>query len=160
MYSQYIFVKYFNHERDCPIWYVNECHCCSLHFFILFPQLIDLSSLQIIQLIFLESTYIHINVGCFPFFNLFILFIFYLFIFGWVGSSLLPVGFLQLRQAGATLCCSARASRCGGFACCGARALGVWASVVVAHGLRCSVACGIFPDQGSNPCPLHWQENS
>ena len=23
--------------------------------------------------------------------------------------------------------------------------------------LRCSVACGIFPDQGSNPCLLHWQ---
>ena len=21
-------------------------------------------------------------------------------------------------------------------------------------------ACGIFPDQGSNPCPLHWQANS
>ena len=30
-------------------------------------------------------------------------------------------------------------------------------SVVVAHGPSCSVACGIFPDQGSNPCPLHWQ---
>ena len=33
-------------------------------------------------------------------------------------------------------------------------------SVVVAHGLSCSVACGIFPDQGSNPCPLHWQADS
>ena len=21
-------------------------------------------------------------------------------------------------------------------------------------------ACGIFPDQGSNPCPLHWQADS
>ena len=31
------------------------------------------------------------------------------------------------------------------------------ASVVVAHGLSCSTACGIFPDQGSNLCPLHWQ---
>ena len=30
-------------------------------------------------------------------------------------------------------------------------------SVVVAHGLSCSAACGIFTDQGSNPCPLHWQ---
>ena len=29
------------------------------------------------------------------------------------------------------------------------------ASVVVAHGLSCFAACGIFPDQGSNPCPLH-----
>ena len=28
-------------------------------------------------------------------------------------------------------------------------------SVVVAHGTSCSAACGIFPDQGSNPCPLH-----
>ena len=28
-------------------------------------------------------------------------------------------------------------------------------SVVVAHGPSCSVACGIFPDQVSNPCPLH-----
>ena len=25
------------------------------------------------------------------------------------------------------------------------------ASVIVAHGLSCSVACGIFPDQGSSP---------
>ena len=33
-------------------------------------------------------------------------------------------------------------------------------SVAVAHGLSCSVACGIFPDQGSNPCPLHWQADS
>ena len=44
--------------------------------------------------------------------------------------------------------------------CCGARALGARASVVVAHGLTCSAACGIFPDQGSNPCPLHWQADS
>ena len=33
-------------------------------------------------------------------------------------------------------------------------------SVVVAHGPSCSVACGIFPDQSSNPCPLHWQADS
>ena len=26
-------------------------------------------------------------------------------------------------------------------------------SVIVAHGPSCSTACGIFPDQGSNPCP-------
>ena len=30
----------------------------------------------------------------------------------------------------------------------------------MAHGLGCSAACGIFPDQGSNPCPLHWQADS
>ena len=61
----------------------------------------------------------------------------------------------------------------------GARALGVQTSVVVAcelsscgslalerrlsscgHGLSCSAACGIFPDQGSNRCPLHWHVDS
>ena len=36
-------------------------------------------------------------------------------------------------------------------------ALGHSGSVVVAHGLSCPAACGIFPDQGSNSCPLHWQ---
>ena len=30
-------------------------------------------------------------------------------------------------------------------------------SVMAAHWLSCPMACGIFPDQGSNPCPLHWQ---
>ena len=33
-------------------------------------------------------------------------------------------------------------------------------SVVVAYGLSCSAACGIFLDQGSNPCLLHWQMDS
>jgi len=47
-----------------------------------------------------------------------------------------------------------------------AEALGIWLSVavaprlqntgsiIVAHGLSCSLACGIFPDQGSNPMSL------
>ena len=33
-------------------------------------------------------------------------------------------------------------------------------SVIVAHRPSCSAACGIFPDQGSNPRPLHWQADS
>ena len=33
-------------------------------------------------------------------------------------------------------------------------------SVVMAHVPSCAAACGIFPDQGSNPCPLHWQADS
>ena len=33
-------------------------------------------------------------------------------------------------------------------------------SIVVVGGLCCSVACGIFLDQGSNPCLLHWQAGS
>ena len=43
----------------------------------------------------------------------------------------------------------------GGFSHCGAQALGAWSSVVEAHRLSYSVAYGIFPDQGSNPCSLH-----
>ena len=30
----------------------------------------------------------------------------------------------------------------------------------MAHGLCHSAACGIFPDQGSKPCSLHWQADS
>ena len=33
-------------------------------------------------------------------------------------------------------------------------------SVIVAHGPSCSAACGIFLDQGPNPCPLHRQADS
>ena len=33
-------------------------------------------------------------------------------------------------------------------------------SAVVAHGPSCSAASGIFPDQGSNLCPQHWQADS
>ena len=30
----------------------------------------------------------------------------------------------------------------------------------MAHRPSRSAACGIFPDQGSNPCTLHWQADS
>ena len=33
-------------------------------------------------------------------------------------------------------------------------------SVIVAHGPSRSAACGILPDQVSNPCPMHWQTDS
>ena len=45
--------------------------------------------------------------------------------------------------------CGVQTSHCSGFSCCRARALGGMGSVVVAHGLTCPAACGIFPDQGS-----------
>ena len=56
------------------------------------------------------------QISLFFFLNLFI----YLFIFGCVGSLLLHVGFLQLRQAGATLGCGVQPSHCGGFSRCAA----------------------------------------
>ena len=44
-------------------------------------------------------------------------------------------------------------SRRAGFSSCGSWALERRLS-------SCSAACGIFPDQGSNPCLLHWQADS
>ena len=67
---------------------------------------------------------------------------FYLFIyliFGCVGSLLLHAGFLCLQRAGSTFRCGTRASPCSGFSCCGAWALGSWASVVAARRLS---SCG------------------
>ena len=40
---------------------------------------------------------------------------------------------------------------------------GLWgplAPVVAVCRLSSPMACGIFPDQGLNPCPLHWQADS
>ena len=56
--------------------------------------------------------------------------------------------------------CSVQASHCSGLSCCRAWTQGTWASIAVAHWLSCPVACGILLDQGSNPCPLHWQAYS
>ena len=46
-------------------------------------------------------------------------------------------------------------SWCLGFSRCSTPA-----SALVAHRLSCSEPYGIFPDQGSNLCPLHWQVDS
>ena len=48
--------------------------------------------------------------------------------------------FVLFLAALATLRCGARASHCSGFSCCGAQALGVWASVVAACRLS---SCGM-----------------
>ena len=59
----------------------------------------------------------------------------------------------------------------GGFSRCGAQAVCVNSvavapglssagSVVAVHGIGCSTARGIFLDQESNPCLLHWQADS
>ena len=82
----------------------------------------------------------------------------YLFLLCWVfvsarGLSLVVAsgGHSSLRCAGLSL------SRPLLLQSTGSRRAG---SVVVAHGPSCSAACGILPDQGSNPCPLHWQADS
>ena len=65
-------------------------------------------------------------------------------------------GLLSLRWL---LLLQSRGSRCAGFSSCGIRALELRLS---SCGTQASllIACGIFPDRGSNPCPLHWQANS
>ena len=71
-----------------------------------------------------------------------------IFILGSVGSSFLCQGLLHVRQAGATLHRGTRASSLSRpllLRSTGSRRAG---SVIVAHGPSCSVACGIFPDQG------------
>ena len=47
----------------------------------------------------------------------------------------------------------------GGAGASGVVAPGLWGTglVVVAHGVSCSMAHGILPDQGLNPCLLNWQ---
>ena len=44
-------------------------------------------------------------------------------------------GLSPVAASGGTLWCGAQASHCGGFSCCGARALGARVSTVAAHGL-------------------------
>ena len=98
-----------------------------------------------------------ISHNLFFFFNKF----FYLFIYFWLCWVFVSVWGLSLVAASG----GHSSSRCTGLSLSwplllrgtGSRHTG---SVVVAHGLSCSTACGIFPDQGSNPCPLHWQADS
>ena len=56
--------------------------------------------------------------------------------------------------------CSAQASHCGGFSCCRGQALGRLSFSSCARGFSCSLVCGIFLDQRSNPCTLHWLVDS
>ena len=94
---------------------------------------------------------------CCNFFKIFI----YLFIYFWLCWVFVSVRGLSPAAASG----GHSSSRCVGLSLpwplllrsTGSRRAG---SVVVAHGPNCSAACGIFPDQGSNPCPLHWQADS
>ena len=74
----------------------------------------------------------------------------------------------QVGERGLLSSCGARASHCGGFSC-GAQVPGVGFSSCPSRALesRLSSHTGlvalqlwVFPDQGSNPCPLHQQADS
>lgn len=95
-----------------------------------------------------------------------------------LGLRGLVQAFLVAASGGySSLQCSGFSLR--GLCLCRAQAIGAWASVIVLHGLSswgsqalelrsavvasglsCSMAYGIFQDQGMNPCPPRWQMNS
>ena len=97
--------------------------------------------------------------GLFFFFNFYLLFIYY--VYFWLCWVFVSVRGLSLVAASgshsSSWCAGLSLSRPLLLRSTGSRHAG---SVVVAHGPSCSAACGIFPDQGSNPCPLHWQADS
>ena len=84
----------------------------------------------------------------FFFFKAYGIYLIYLFIYFWLCWVFVSVRGLSLVVASRGL----SLSRPLLLRSTGSRRTG---SVVVAHGPSCSAACGIFPDQGSNPCPLH-----
>ena len=76
----------------------------------------------------------------------------------------LPSSFQILFLAALGLCCFERTfSNCGDWGLLFAvelRALLVVVFLAAEHGLHCPAVHGIFLDQGSNLCSLHWQEDS
>ena len=93
------------------------------------------------------------------FLKFFILFLFYLFLWlCWVFASVRGLSLVVASGGRSSLRCAGLSlSRPLLLRSTGSRRAG---SVVVAHGPSCSAACGILPDQGTNPCPLHWQADS
>ena len=93
--------------------------------------------------------------------RLFFLFKNYLFIYLWLCWVFVSARGLSLvaasRGHSSSRCADLSLSRPLLLGSTGSRRAG---SVIVAHGPSCSVACGILPDQGSNPCPLHGQADS
>ena len=111
-------------------------------------------------MIFIIITFISVSLSgpiasVFKFFHLFI---YYFWLREALGAALGL--FSSCGEQGLLSGCSVPASRGGGSSCLGAQALGTQASVTVVRVLSCPWAGGIFPDQGSNSCPLHWQVDS
>ena len=86
---------------------------------------------------------------------------FYLFIYLWLCWVFVSVRGLSLVVASgghsSSQCAGLSPSRPLPLRSTGSRRAG---SAIVAHGPSCSAACGILPDQGSNPCALHWRADS
>ena len=136
----------------------------SVHFLSFISTLIDPNTAYLFFLKWLSYTWTCIY-SFFFFLNKFI----YLFIYPWLCWVFASVRGPSLVAASgghsSSRCGGLSSSRCGGLSLSrplplrstGSRRAG---SAVVAHAPSCPAACGIFPDQGSNPCLLHWQADS
>ena len=135
-------------------------HC---HRFLIYPFRIFLCIFKhyLYSLYICVCVYIFLNVDGIRLYLLWNFFFFNFLIYFWLCWIFVSVRGLSLVAASG----GHSSSRCAGVSLSrplllrgtGSRRAG---SVVVAHGPSCSTACGIFPDQGSNPCPLHWQADS
>ena len=75
-----------------------------------------------------------------------------------LGLHCCSQSFSSCSKQGLPSSCRARASHWGGFSFCRIQGSRVCRpSVVSLHGFSCPSACGIFLDQGSIPCALHWR---
>ena len=74
------------------------------------------------------------------FFKIYLFSLLIFFFLAALGLRCCTWAFLWLRRVGVNLRCGVRASHCGGFSCCGAQALRIQASVVVARGLSSCVS--------------------
>ena len=98
---------------------------------------------------------------------------FHLFIFGCAGlhscvgfsSVEASEGYSLVAVHGFLIAVTSLAARGGALGHVGFNSCGQWLSSCGSQALEhrlnsCGTACGIFPDQGSNPCLLHWQVDS
>ena len=169
----YIWFLYF--PSNCFVY--PSTSCCGYRWFYCFCLLTSLLALCVDVFLFL--LYACLYQWAFPFWNVLVyscdlffpFFCFFLYGLHWVfvtawGLSLVVTSEVRLSFTDGLLT--------GGASRCRAQALGAGAPVVAAHGLSscssctlawvvtahgltCSMACGILPDQRSSPCPLHWQ---
>ena len=115
------------------------------------------------DMILLHIQYTNLTMLYFHFFLPGLFFFFFLILFiqlwlCWVFVSVLGLSLVAASGGQSSLRCAGLSlSRPLLLRSTGSRCAG---SAIVAHGPSRSVACGIFPDQGSHPCPLHWQADS
>ena len=122
-------------------------------------KIIEVIALAVSEVSFLVGLFAQPSTCHYFFFNFYLLFIYY--VYFWLCWVFVSVRGLSPAAASG----GHPSSRCAGLSLLrplllrsrGSRRSG---SAVVAHGPSRSAACGILPDQGSNPCPRHWQADS